>query len=94
MPLRPAASSLADSPSTMKLFERLRWLPTDRLTPGTADVSGNSCVLRDVRRRDAGHEQRQLEEVAAVQRQVSHFASGHRAGDLAARRFEHGRLRR
>ena len=29
----------------MKLFERLRWLPTDRLTPGTADVSGKSCVL-------------------------------------------------
>jgi hypothetical protein len=45
MPLSAAASSLADSPSTMKLFERLRWLPTDRLTPGTADVSGKSWVL-------------------------------------------------
>ena len=29
----------------MKLFERLRWLPTDRPPPGTADVSANSCVL-------------------------------------------------
>ena len=29
----------------MKLFERLRWLPTERLMPGTAEVSGNSCVL-------------------------------------------------
>ena len=28
----------------MKLFERLRWLPTDSPTPGTADVSGKSCV--------------------------------------------------
>ena len=45
MPLSPAASSLADRPSTMKLFERLRWLPIDRLTPGTAEVSGKSCVL-------------------------------------------------
>ena len=45
MPLNPAASSLADRPSTTKLLERLRWLPTEMLMPGTADVSGNSCVL-------------------------------------------------
>ena len=36
---------MADSPSTMKLFDRLRWLPTDRPTPGTAEVSAKSCVL-------------------------------------------------
>ena len=29
----------------MKLFERFRWLATDSVTPGTADVSGKSCVL-------------------------------------------------
>jgi hypothetical protein len=29
----------------MKLLERLRWLPTDTLMPGTADVSGKSWVL-------------------------------------------------
>ncbi len=28
----------------MKLFEKLRWLPTESPTPGTADVSANSCV--------------------------------------------------
>ena len=36
---------MADSPSTMKLFDRLRWLPTDSPTPGTAEVSAKSCVL-------------------------------------------------
>ena len=45
MPLSAAASSLADNPSTMKLLERLRWLETDSVTPGTAEVSGKSCVL-------------------------------------------------
>ena len=45
MPLSPAASSFADTPSTMKLFEKLRWLPTDRPLPGTAEVSAKSCVL-------------------------------------------------
>ena len=45
MPLNPAASSFADRPSTTKLFDRFRWLPTERLTPGTAEVSGKSCVL-------------------------------------------------
>ena len=29
----------------MKLFDRLRWLPTEMPWPGTADVSANSCVL-------------------------------------------------
>ena len=29
----------------MKLLERLRWLPTDRPPPGTAEVSAKSCVL-------------------------------------------------
>ena len=45
MPTSPAASSLADTPSTMKLFEKLRWLPTEIPLPGTAEVSANSCVL-------------------------------------------------
>ena len=44
MPLNAAASSLADSPSTMKLLDRLRWLPTEIPTPGTAEVSGKTCV--------------------------------------------------
>ena len=29
----------------MKLFERLRWLATERPLPGTAEVSAKSCVL-------------------------------------------------
>ena len=29
----------------MKLLEKLRWLPTDRPPPGTAEVSAKSCVL-------------------------------------------------
>ena len=29
----------------MKLLEKLRWLPTERPPPGTADVSAKSCVL-------------------------------------------------
>ena len=45
MPLSPAASSLADRPSTMKLLEKLRWLPTEMPWPGTADVSAKSWVL-------------------------------------------------
>ena len=45
MPLSPAASSLADRPSTMKLFEKFRWLPMEIPCPGTADVSANNCVL-------------------------------------------------
>ncbi len=45
IPARPAASSFADTPSTMKLLERLRWLATDSPLPGTAEVSAKSCVL-------------------------------------------------
>ncbi len=45
VPLSPAASSLADTPSTMKLFEKLRWLPTEMPLPGTAEVSAKSWVL-------------------------------------------------
>jgi hypothetical protein len=45
IPPSAAASSLADSPSTMKLFERLRWLLTERLAPITAEVSGNNWEL-------------------------------------------------
>ncbi len=42
MPLSPAASSLAESPSTMKLLEKFRWLLTERPCPGTAEVSAKS----------------------------------------------------
>ena len=28
----------------MKLWEKLRWLPMEMPTPGTADVSANNCV--------------------------------------------------
>ena len=66
MPLNPAASSLADRPSTTKLFDRLRWLPTEMLMPGTADVSGNSCVLAMLVGDTPGTEQREFEEVPAV----------------------------
>ena len=45
IPLSPAASSLADTPSTMKLLERLRWLAIESPCPGTAEVSAKSCVL-------------------------------------------------
>ena len=45
IPLRPAASSFAETPSTMKLLEKLRWLATDRPLPGTAEVSAKSWVL-------------------------------------------------
>ena len=39
-----------------------------------------------------GIEQREIEEVAAVHRQVLHFGLRNRARDLAARRLEHGRF--
>ena len=45
MPLSPAASSLAERPSTMKLLEKLRWLPTEMPWPGTAEVSAKSWLL-------------------------------------------------
>ena len=45
IPLRPAASSLAETPSTTKLLEKLRWLATERPLPGTAEVSAKSWVL-------------------------------------------------
>lgn len=41
---RPAASSLSESPSTMKLFEKLRWLPMEMPCPGTAEVSAKSWL--------------------------------------------------
>ena len=93
MPLKPAASSLADSPSTTKLFERLRWLPTESVMPGTAEVSGNSCVLAMLVGDDARREQREIEEVAAVHRQGRDFGFQNGRGDLAARGFDHRRFR-
>src|SRR5205807_1188848 len=40
-----AASSLAETPSTMKLLEKFRWLLVEIPCPGTAEVSAKSCVL-------------------------------------------------
>ena len=94
MPLSPAASSFADSPSTMKLLEKLRWLPTDRSLARHRRCFGKELRAADVGRRDAGHQQRQVEEIAAVQRQALHFGLRDGAGDLTARGFEQRRLRR
>ena len=57
--------------------------------PGTADVSGKSCVLEMFVGDDTWDEQRQLEEVAAVHRQRLHLGLGDGGGNLTARRFEH-----
>ena len=78
----------------MKLFERLRWLAIERPCPGTAEVSAKSCVLLVLVGETPGNEQREIEEVAAVHRQVLDFRLRHGAGDLAARRFERLRCRR
>ena len=90
IPLSPAASSFADSPSTMKLFDRFRWLAMEMPWPGTADVSAKELGAADVRRRHAGNEQREIEEVAAVHRQALDFGLRYRSRDLASRRFEDG----
>ena len=76
----------------MKLLEKLRWLPTEMPWPGTAEVSAKSWLLRGVGGRDAGNQQREIEKIAAVQRQVADLGLRHGAGDLAARRLEHRRL--
>ena len=76
----------------MKLFEKLRWLPTEMPDARDRRRLGEELRAADVGRRDAGNEQRQVEEVAAVQRQALDFGLRDRAGDLAARRLEHGRL--
>ena len=78
----------------MKLFERLRWLPTEMPWPGDGGRLGEQLRAADVGRRHAGNQQREVEEVAAVQRQALHFRLRHRAGDLAARGLEQRRLRR
>ena len=78
----------------MKLFEKLRWLPTEMPDAGHRRRLGEELRAADVGRRHARHEQRQVEEVAAVQRQVLDFGLRDRAGDLAARRLEHDRLAR
>ena len=44
MPVSPAASSLAESPSTIKLFEKFRWLLSEIPCPGTALVSVTGCA--------------------------------------------------
>ena len=71
IPLSAAASSLADRPSTMKLLERLRWLPIDRPTPWHRGGLGKELrAAADVRRRDARNQQREIQEVATVERQI------------------------
>ena len=93
MPLSAAASSLADNPSTMKLLERLRWLETDSADARHRRRLGEELRARDVGRRDAWHEQRYFEKVAAVERQVLELGLRHGARDLAARAFEQGLVR-
>ena len=77
----------------MKLFERLRWLPTERPPPGHGGSFGEELGAGDVGRRHAGDEQREIQEVAAVHRQVPDLGLRDGAGDLAARRLEDDRLR-
>ena len=53
---------------------------------------GEELVAGGVGGRDAGNQQREIEEVAPVERQVGDLGLRHGARDLAARRFEHRRL--
>ena len=46
VPASPAASSLADKPSTTNVLFRFRWPLIEMPVPGTADVSANRSVLR------------------------------------------------
>ena len=83
---------MADTPSTMKLLEKLRWLPTEMPLPGTAEVSAKSCVLATLVGETPGTSRREVEEVAAVHGQRIRLRGRHRARDLAAGGLEDGRL--
>ena len=57
--------------------------------PGDRRRLGKQLRAGDIGRRDAGHEQREIQEVASVHRQVLHFGGRDGPCDLAPCRFEH-----
>ena len=74
----------------MKLFERLRWLDTERPTPRNRGRFGKQLrSASDVGRRHAGNEQRDVEKVAAVERQALRFLLRDARRDLAAGGLDH-----
>ena len=91
IPLSPATSSLAETPSTMKLLERLRWLAIlNRPCPGTAEVSAKSCVLFAFVGDTPGTSMpRPRYNRGRSSRQVLNFRLANRTRDLAARGLEH-----
>ena len=60
--------------------------------PGDRGSLGERLIARGVRGRDSRNQQRQVQEIPAVERQTANLRLRHGAGDLAARRFEHGRF--
>ena len=78
----------------MKLLEKLRWLPTERLTPGTADVSGKSCVLATLVGETPGTSSARSRKLRPFSGRLADLGPRDRAGDLAARRLEHPGLGR
>ena len=88
MPLKPAASSLADTPSTMKLLERLRWLAIEMPWPGNGRRFRKELRAADVGRRHAGNEQREIEEIPPVHRQALNLGLRHGTGDLRSCRLD------
>jgi hypothetical protein len=86
MPLSPAASSLAERPSTMKLFDS--YAGCRRRCPDRELLrSRKELVAGGVGGRDAGDEQCEVEKIAAVEREVADFGLRHGARDLTARGF-------
>jgi len=71
-PLKPAASSLAERPSTMKLFEKLRWLPTE--IPWPAQRGPRKELIVAVLVGEPRHEQCDIKEAAPVQGEGVDFA--------------------
>ena len=57
----------------MKVLPRLRWPATEMPVPGTAEVSAKRSLRRVFVRDTFGDEQREVEIVAAVQRQRVDF---------------------
>ena len=88
IPLSPAASSLADTPSTMKLLERLRWLAIESpcREPRRFRRRAVCCSCSSATRRARAAPGR---EIAAVHRQVLDLRLWNGARDPAARRLEH-----
>ena len=92
MPVRPAASSLAldavDDEAVGKVPLAADRNSLSRHRRGLRE----KLIGRRIGGRNARHKQRDVEVVAAVQRQVLDFGLRNRAGDLRARRFEHDGL--